>query len=68
MDEPNRHPWIWLTYAALFALAVPWYLPEATAERYWLGLPAWVTISLGTSVAVALFTVFVIQRYWADDE
>lgn len=68
MDQPNAHPWIWLVYLALFALAVPWYLPAITAERYLLGLPLWVTVSLGASVLIALFTVYVIQSFWADDE
>ena len=68
MDEPTRHPWVWLVYVALFAAAVPWYLPASAGATTWLGFPAWVTISLAATVGVALFTVFVIHRYWSEDE
>ena len=67
-DEPNAHPWIWLVYTALFAAAVPWYLPDEAAQATWLGFPAWVTVSLIATIFIALFTVFVIERYWASDE
>lgn len=68
MDEPRRHPWVWLVYVALFAAAVPWYPAKDAAATTWLGFPLWVTISLTATLAVALFTVFVIQRYWSEDE
>jgi hypothetical protein len=66
-DEPRRHPWVWLVYAILFIVAVPWYLPPETATTTWLGFPLWVTLSLAATLGVALFTVFVIHRYWSDD-
>ena len=68
MDEPRHHPWIWLVYVALFAAAVPWYLPADAATTTWLGLPLWVTLSLTATLGVAWFTVFVIHRYWSDEE
>lgn len=68
MDEPRRHPWVWLVYILLFTAAVPWYLPADAAATSWLGFPLWVTISLAATFGVALFTVFVIQRYWSEDE
>lgn len=67
MDEPRKHPWVWLVYAALFAAAVPWYLPSEASRASWLGFPLWVTISLSATFAIACFTVFVIRRYWSDD-
>ena len=68
MDEPRFHPWIWVVYVALFAVAIPWYLPQSAQATTWVGFPLWVTISLGATFAIALFTVFVIRRYWGDDE
>jgi len=64
LDEPNAHPWIWLVYAILFSAVVPWYLPAETGDTTLFGFPTWVTISLLASFCVALFTVFVIGRYW----
>ena len=62
--EPRSRRWIWLVYVVLFGASVPWYLPAGPA-RLWLGLPHWVVISLGASLAVAVFTAWVIARYWS---
>jgi hypothetical protein len=67
-DEPLRHRWIWLTYVLLFAAAVPWYLPESASRPVWPGFPLWVTVSLTATVLIALFTAFVIRRYWDEEE
>ena len=64
----HRIRWIWAVYAALFSLSVPWYVPADDAPRIWLGLPHWVVLSLLAILAVALFTVFVIRRYWPATE
>ena len=62
--EPRSRPWIWIVYVLLFGASVPWYLPAGPA-RLWFGLPHWVVISLGASLGVAVFTAFVIARYWS---
>lgn len=49
----------------LFAASVPWYLPPGSPARLWLGLPHWVVISLVAYLAVAVFTAFVVARYWS---
>ncbi len=67
-DEPTRHPWIWVVYAVLFVAAIPWYLPSEAASTTWLGFPLWVTLSLAATFAIALFTVYVIGRFWSEDE
>ena len=67
VDEPRFHPWIWVVYVILFAAAIPWYLPPGAKATTWLGFPVWVTISLGATFSIALFTVFVIRGYWGDD-
>ena len=62
--EPRSRPWIWAVYGVLFAASVPWYLPAGSPPRLWLGLPHWVVISLGAYLAVAVFTAWVVARYW----
>lgn len=63
--EPRSRPWIWLVYVLLFGASVPWYLP-AGPPVLWLGLPHWVVISLCASLGVAVFTAYVIKRYWSE--
>ena len=60
--------WVWAVYLLLFAASVPWYIPANAPLRLWLGAPHWVVISLLASLAVAVFTVFVIGRFWPDEE
>lgn len=62
--EPRSRPWIWAVYVVLFAASVPWYLPAGSPARLWLGLPHWVVISLAAYFAVAVFTAWVVSRYW----
>jgi hypothetical protein len=59
--------WIWPVYVALFAASVPWYVPDGPL-RIWMGLPHWVVLSIAAIAGVALLTVFVVRRYWPDDE
>lgn len=63
-DEPRRHLWVWITYAVLFTLTIPWYFPAGSSGPIWFGFPRWVTISFGGTVAIALFTLYVIRRFW----
>ena len=63
--EPRSRPWIWLVYVLLFGASVPWYLP-AGPPILWFGLPHWVVISLCASLGVAVFTAYVIKRYWSE--
>ena len=66
--EPWSHFWIWLIYIGLYAVSIPWYLPRTEPMPVWLGFPYWVVISLGAMLGIALFTLFVIGRYWSDHE
>jgi hypothetical protein len=67
-QEPLHRPWIWAVYALLFGIAIPWYLPRDESLRIWLGLPHWVVISLAATLGIALFTVFVIRRFWIEED
>ena len=65
----QRFPgWIWGVYLLLFGVSVPWYIPANAPLRIWLGLPHWVVISLLATLGVAVFTAFVIGRFWPDEE
>ena len=67
-DEPRRHPLIWVVYLLLFAVAVPWYWPTGYRGPLLLGLPLWAAVSLGAVVLMALWTGFVIRRWWREEE
>ncbi len=66
--EIHQRTWIWGVYLALFAISVPWYLPPTSNPPLWFGVPYWVVMSLIGTIGIACFTVFVITRYWPDDE
>ncbi len=67
-EEPCRKRWIWFVYVLLFVLSVPWYLPGDTPTLIWWGLPAWVVLSLVMTMGIALFTVFVVGKYWHQED
>ena len=67
-DEPRRHPLIWVVYLLLFAVAVPWYWPTGYRGPLVLGLPLWAAVSLGAVVLMALWTGFVIRRWWREED
>ncbi len=65
----RRFPlWIWAVYTGLFALSIPWYLPEIEPVPIWFGVPYWVVICLGVCLAIACFTAFAIHRFWREDD
>lgn len=64
---PPMPRWVWLVYLILFAASVPWYLPDG-AVPVWMGLPYWVVLSLSAIICVAMFTVWVVRRYWREDD
>lgn len=66
-EEPLRHAWIWVVYLVLYALSIPWYWPPGERPSLWFGLPSWIVVSILATAGIAVFTVFVIQRYWTDD-
>ena len=59
---------VWAAYLLLFATSVPWYIPANAPLRIWLGLPHWVLISLLATLGVAVFTSFVIRRFWPNED
>ena len=61
-------PWIWVVYALLYAVAIPWYWPEGYRGPLILGFPLWVAVTLGAILALALWTAWVIFNYWQEEE
>ncbi len=57
-----------MTYLILFALSVPWDLPDIDPLPVWFGLPYWVIICISVCVGIASFTALVIYLYWPTDE
>ena len=66
--EPRDMPWVWLVYACLYAVAIPWYWPEGYRGPLILGFPLWVAVTLGAILALALWTAWVIFSYWQEEE
>ena len=64
--EPRRRAWIWLVYAALYAVAVPWYWPKGYRGPLVAGLPLWVFVTLLAVLALALWTARVLSTYWQE--
>ncbi len=67
-SEPRKVGYIWIVYLLLYALAVPWYWPEGYRGPLVLGFPLWVAVSLGAVLLLAVWTGWVIHRYWTEDE
>ena len=59
---------IWLAYALLFTIGVPWYWPADDA-RTLLGMPLWATVAMIVSVCLSILTAWLYLCYWpgADD-
>lgn len=68
LQEPRRVRWIWLVYAALYAVAVPWYWPVGYRGVLVWGFPLWVATSLAAILLLAGWTALVTLRYWRVDE
>ena len=67
-DEPRSHPIVWVVYALLYAVAIPWYWPKGYRGALIFGLPTWAAVSLAATLALAVWTAFVIHRYWDEGE
>ena len=68
LSEPRRVWWLWLVYVLLYAVAIPWYWPADYRGPLILGLPLWVVVTLLSVIALALWTLFAITRYWKSGE
>jgi len=69
-DHDHQHfpGWVWGVYVLLFSASVPWYVRADAPLRLWFGLPHWVVLSLLATTGVAVFTGYVVRRFWRDEE
>ena len=67
-SEPLNVGWIWLVYAALYAIAIPWYWPANFRGPLVLGLPLWTVVTLLSVFALACWTAVVIWKFWRAEE
>ena len=58
--------WVWLIYLLLFSLSIPWYLPSKVAVDLVFGLPLWLVTCIMVIVIMALFTIWIANKYWKD--
>jgi hypothetical protein len=56
--------WVWAVYIVLFTFSIPWYFPEVLAMKLVFGLPFWLVCSILMIFLMALFTVFIIYKFW----
>ena len=65
MHSPAR---IFLSYALLALLAIPWYwqwIPAANVLLF--GFPTWVVSALVGSAMVSCYTAWLLSHAWADE-
>jgi hypothetical protein len=58
--------WVWAIYLFLFLLSIPWYLPDQVAMQLIFGLPFWLISCIVAILLMALFSVWIISKYWKD--
>ncbi len=66
VDEPLRHRWFLPAVAAILAVSVPWYLPDAVGNRLIGGLPLWTWVTVICGAALAGLTAYASLRLWRD--
>ena len=57
---------VWLVYAVLFGVGIPWYWPHGHGAIWW-GMPAWVVVSLASSVALSAYTACLLNLPWPQE-
>lgn len=68
--EPIKNGKIWVVLIILYALTVPWYFPEGTFHPIIFGVPYWVLVVLGVSLAISITLTYILKNCWniADEE
>ncbi|MCB0669866.1 MAG: hypothetical protein KDC80_28770 [Saprospiraceae bacterium] len=58
--------WAWIIYLILFAFSIPWYFSNGRGMHLIYGLPLWLICSISAVILMAIFTVWIIRKYWTD--
>lgn len=63
--SPKIPAWVWIGFAVLMALCVPWYVPAGgmIEPRIW-AFPLWGWVVVGGCVLLAAYTAFVYLKVW----
>jgi hypothetical protein len=64
LREPIRNPWLWVAMAVVVLAGVPLYLPTGTVRPLVGGVPYWLWISIGATVAFSALTCWACLRQW----
>lgn len=64
--EPAKQRWYLPAILVLVVFSVPWYFAPGEIGSVILGLPVWVWLSLGCSVALSSLTALAVLRFWVD--
>jgi hypothetical protein len=66
--EPATTVWFLPTVLVLLGLGTPWHAAFGWSVATWVGLPAWVWISVGSAGALSIVTAVAAIRFWSDPE
>ena len=66
--EPIKQRWYIPGLLVCIVLSIPWYYEPHHLGRVVLGLPVWVWVSLGCSIACGALTALAALRFWSDGE
>lgn len=64
LREPIRNPWLWVAMAVVVLAGVPLYLPTGTVRPLVGGVPYWLLISVGATIAFSALTCWACLRQW----
>ncbi|GAA4942990.1 hypothetical protein EV188_104244 [Actinomycetospora succinea] len=64
LREPIRTPWLWVAIGVVVLVGVPWYLPTGAIEPLVGGIPFWLLISVGATLAFSALTCWACLRDW----
>ncbi|HYH31563.1 MAG TPA: hypothetical protein VD903_14360 [Pseudonocardia sp.] len=64
LREPVRNPWLWAAMAVVVLAGVPLYLPVGTIRPLVGGVPWWLLISVGATIAFCALTCWACLRAW----
>jgi fatty acid desaturase len=62
--EPIRKPWIWIVLAIIMLAAIPWYLPAGSIGFVWMGIPAWMLISVVFTLIMCGYVSWLCFTQW----